>query len=114
MAWSTKPVSSRPPATESSSESISSRIMMIYLQRVEWVKLPADYGRVHVSPANVNSGSHATNASTEEADAVRVRRSRLTRVDGLDHKASVEQAASNGVEFRIDKFTNHDDLSPKS
>ena len=29
----------------------------------------------------------------------------------LGHKVNVEQAASNGVEFRIDKFTNHDDLS---
>ena len=44
----------------------------------------ADYGRVHVGPANVNSGSHATNTSTEEADAVRVRRSSLRSVDGLE------------------------------
>ena len=28
-----------------------------------------------------------------------------------DTKLSVEQAASNRLEFRIDKFTNHDDLS---
>ena len=26
----------------------------------------ADYGRVHVSPANVSSGSHATNTNTEK------------------------------------------------
>jgi len=70
-----------------------------------------DLAQVRVSPANVNSGSHATNTNTEEADAVRVRRSSLRSVDGLGHKVKVEQAASNGVEFRIDKFTNHDDLS---
>ena len=53
-----------------------------------------------LGPANVNSGSHATNTNTEEADAVRVRRSSLRSVDGLGHKVNVEQAASNGVEFR--------------
>ena len=45
-----------------------------------------DFAQVHVSPANVNSGSHATNTNTEEADAVRVRRSSLRSVDGLGHK----------------------------
>ena len=59
-----------------------------------------DYGGVHVGPANVSSGSHATNTKTEEADAVRVRRSSLRIVDGLGHKVKVEQAASNGLEFR--------------
>jgi hypothetical protein len=82
-------------------------------QPVESAGIPdlPDYGRVHVGPANVSSGSHATNTKTEEADAVRVRRSSLMSVDGLEHKVSVEQAASNGLEFRIDKFTNHVDLS---
>ena len=60
--------------------------------------------RVDVSPANVKSGSRATNTKTEDADAVRVRRSSLTSVDVLGHEVSVEQAASNHLEFRIDKL----------
>src|SRR4029450_14106908 len=84
------PTSNNPPDTVSSSVSISSRTsFMTYLlgesphtpreQPVESAGIPdlRDLAQVRVSPAKVNSGSHATNTSTEEADAVRVRRSSL-------------------------------------
>src|SRR6202011_6161741 len=85
IVCSLTPTSNNPPDTVSSSISMSSRIsLMTYLlgesphtpreQPVESAGIPdllADQADVRIRPANVNSGSRATNSNTEEAEGVR-------------------------------------------
>jgi len=67
-------------------------------------------GSVRVISANVESDATIA-ASGEDAERVAaVRISSLMSVDVLAHSLEVEQPANNRLNFRINEFTNHDDL----
>jgi hypothetical protein len=70
--------------------------------------LAAVLGKVRISPANVKSDATISADGEEAVRVAAVRISSLMSVDILDQRLIVEQPANNRLDFRIDKFTNHD------
>jgi hypothetical protein len=70
--------------------------------------LAAVLGKVRISPANVKSDATISADGEEAARVAAVRISSLMSVDILDQRLKVEQPANHRLNFRIDKFTNHD------
>ena len=70
--------------------------------------LAAVLGKVRISPANVESEATISADGEEAVRVAAVRISSLMSVDILDQRLKVEQPANHRLNFRIDKFTNHD------